>query len=61
MWSRTDWAYVDDLHNGLINNDEYYYGKKTLEDLNRLWKKYSMVETWKREEVFRKAKKEVFD
>mgnify|MGYP001181417132 CR=1 FL=1 len=44
-----------------LNQKEYYYGKKTLEDLNRLWKKYSMVEAWKREEVFRKAKKEVFD
>ena len=41
VWRRTHWEYVDDMHNALYNDDEYYYDKKTLKELNRLWKKYN--------------------
>ena len=42
VWKRTHWEYVDDMHNSLYNDDEYYYDKKTLKELNRLWKKYNI-------------------
>ena len=42
VWRRSHWEYVDDMHNGLYNDNEYYYNKKTLKELNRLWKKYNI-------------------
>ena len=41
VWRRTHWEYVDDMHNALYNDDEYWYDEKTLKELNRLWKKYA--------------------
>ena len=42
VWKRTHWEYVDDMHNALYNDDEYWYDKKTLKELNRLWVKYNI-------------------
>ena len=41
VWRRSHWEYVDDMHNALYNDDEYWYDEKTLKELNRLWKKYA--------------------
>ena len=42
VWRRTHWEYVDDMHNALYNDDEYWYDEKTLKKLNRLWKRYNI-------------------
>ena len=42
VWKRTHWEYVDDMHNALYNDNEYWYDKKTLKELNRLWIKYNI-------------------
>ena len=42
VWRRSHWEYVDDMHNALYNEDEYWYDEKTLKKLNRLWKRYNI-------------------
>ncbi len=42
VWRRSHWEYVDDMHNALYNDHEYWYDKKTLKELNRLWKRYNI-------------------
>ena len=42
VWRRTHWEYVDDMHNALYNDNEYWYDEKTLKELNRLWIKYNI-------------------
>jgi len=40
VWFQSDWEYVDDFHNGLINNDDWHYNVKTLRKLNQMWRRY---------------------
>jgi len=42
IWRRSHWEYVDDMHNSLYNDNEYWYDEKTLKKLNRLWKRYNI-------------------
>ena len=41
VWKRTDWEYVDDMHNTLYNDHELWSDKEVLKNLNRLWKRYN--------------------
>ena len=41
IWSRTDWEYVDDTHNHIVNDKTYKPYLATLKKMNKLWKKYS--------------------
>ena len=41
VWKRTDWEYVDDMHNTLYNDHELWCDKEVLKNLNRLWKRYN--------------------
>ena len=43
VWKRSDWEYVDALHNTILNDDTVIYTKSTLEQLNEIWKKYEFV------------------
>jgi hypothetical protein len=41
IWKYTDWEFVDDMHGNMINDNEWYPHHKVLQDMNKLWKKYS--------------------
>jgi len=43
VWKRSDWEFVDDMHNLIYNDEEYYYTKDTFRELNKMWKKYEFV------------------
>ena len=40
VWKRSDWEHVDALHNTILNDDTVIYTKSTLEELNKMWKRY---------------------
>ena len=42
VWKRSDWEYVDALHNTILNDDTVIYTKPTLQQLNKIWKKYKL-------------------
>ena len=42
VWNQTDWEFVDGFYNALYNDDEFWYNKDMLKNLNRLWKKYNI-------------------
>ena len=42
VWKRSDWEFVDDMHNLIYNDEEYYYTKDTFRELNKMWKKYEL-------------------
>ena len=42
VWNQTDWEFVDGFYNALYNDDELWYNKDMLKNLNRLWKKYNI-------------------
>ena len=42
VWKRSDWEHVDDMHNLIYNDEEYYYTKDTFRELNKMWKKYQL-------------------
>jgi hypothetical protein len=41
IWTYTDWEFVDDMYGNMINDYEWYPHHKVLQDMNKLWKKYS--------------------
>ena len=41
VWNQTDWEFVDGFYNALYNDDEFWYNKDMLKNLNRMWKKYN--------------------
>ena len=40
IWRRTDWEYVDDTHNLMINDENFYPHPSRFKKMNTLWKKY---------------------
>ena len=40
IWQRTDWEYVDDTHNLMINDEDFYPHASCFKKMNTLWKKY---------------------
>jgi|TARA_R110000823_G_C15635073_1_gene469158 tRNA A58 N-methylase Trm61 len=42
VWKRSDWEHVDALHNTILNDNTVIYTKPTLEQLNKIWKKYKL-------------------
>jgi hypothetical protein len=42
IWKQSDWEYVDDTHNQIINNENYKPYLTTLKKMNALWKKYNV-------------------
>ena len=42
VWKRSDWEHVDALHNTILNDNTVIYTKPTLEQLNKIWKKYEL-------------------
>ena len=40
IWRRTDWEYVDDTYNTMINDEAFYPVKKCFKKMNVMWKKY---------------------
>jgi len=40
IWRRTDWEYVDDFYNTMVNDNVFYPDRKTFKKLNVMWKKY---------------------
>ena len=44
IWSRTDWEYVDDTYNHYINDKDYRPYPATLQQMNKLWKRYKINE-----------------
>jgi hypothetical protein len=40
IWRRTDWEYVDDTYNTMINDEGFYPVKKCFKKMNVMWKKY---------------------
>ena len=44
VWHRSDWEHVDDMHNLIYNDEEYYYTKDTFRELNKMWKGYELDE-----------------
>jgi len=40
VWKRSDWEHVDALHNTILNDDTVIYTKPTLNELNKMWKRY---------------------
>ena len=41
VWRQSDWEFVDGFYNALYNDDEFWYNKDMLKNLNRMWKKYN--------------------
>ena len=41
VWKQSDWEYVDDTHNHIVNDKTYKPYLATLKKMNKLWKKYS--------------------
>ena len=44
IWQRTDWEYVDDTYNTMINEKDWYPHPKAFKKMNILWKKYYSTE-----------------
>ena len=44
IWKQSDWEYVDDTYNQIVNNESYTPYKVTLKKMNVLWKKYYVEE-----------------
>ena len=53
VWHKTDWAFVDDMHNTVYNShhkregedgfgNDYSYNDETLKRFNKMWKKYEV-------------------
>ena len=42
VWHRSDWEYIDDIHNLIYNDEDYYYNKDTFRKFNKMWKKYNI-------------------
>ncbi len=42
VWRRSDWEFVDDMHNLIYNDEPYFYTKDTYKDLNTMWNKYKL-------------------
>jgi hypothetical protein len=42
VWNYTDWEFVDDSYGNMINDPKWYPHPKSLKDMNKLWKKYSI-------------------
>ena len=42
VWKRSDWEHVDALHNTILNDNTVIYAKRTLKELNKIWKKYEL-------------------
>ena len=40
IWRRTDWEYVDDTYNTMINDEGFYPVKKCFKKMNVMWDKY---------------------
>ena len=40
IWKQSDWEYVDDTYNQIVNNESYTPYKVTLKKMNVLWRKY---------------------
>ena len=40
IWRRTDWEYVDDTYNLMINDTDFYPHTKCFKKMNVMWKKY---------------------
>ena len=41
VWKQSDWEYVDDTHNHIVNDKTYKPYLATLKKINKLLKKYS--------------------
>ena len=41
VWKQTDWEFVDGFYNALYNDDEFWYSRDTLKNLNRMWDQYN--------------------
>ena len=41
VWRQSDWEFVDGFYNALYNDDEFWYNKDMLKNLNRMWKRYN--------------------
>ena len=42
IWKQSDWEYVDDTYNQIVNNESYKPYSATLIKMNKLWKKYNV-------------------
>tara|TARA_Y100000310_G_C20268249_1_gene616780 strand:+ start:126 stop:476 length:351 start_codon:yes stop_codon:yes gene_type:complete len=53
VWHKTDWSYVDDMHNTVYNShhkregedgfgNDYSYNDETLKRFNKMWRKYEV-------------------
>jgi hypothetical protein len=42
IWKQSDWEYVDDTYNQIVNNENYKPYAVTLKKMNKLWKKYNV-------------------
>jgi hypothetical protein len=42
IWKQSDWEYVDDTHNHIVNDKTYKPYLATLKKMNKLWKKYNV-------------------
>ena len=51
VWRRSDWEHVDDMHNLIYNDEEYYYTKDTFRELNKMWKRYELND-WNDDDSF---------
>ena len=40
IWKQSDWEYVDDTYNQIVNNENYKPYLVTLKKMNVLWRKY---------------------
>tara|TARA_R110002096_G_scaffold328896_1_gene522890 strand:- start:158 stop:424 length:267 start_codon:yes stop_codon:yes gene_type:complete len=41
-YKRSDWEHVDALHDTILNDNTVIYAKRTLKELNEIWKKYEL-------------------
>ena len=53
VWHKTDWAFVDDMHNTVYNShhkregedgfgNDYSYNDETLKRFNKMWRRYEV-------------------
>ena len=40
IWRRTDWEYVDDTYNTMMNDEGFYPHASCFKKMNVMWKKY---------------------
>ena len=40
IWRRTDWEYVDDTYNTMMNDEDFYPLTSCFKKMNVMWKKY---------------------